>query len=201
MDSPDPLQSLTASPPLWLASASPRRRELLARIGIAPARILETEIDETPRTGELPRQLAARLAEAKARAAASAEALVLAADTVVGLGRRILGKPADAEEARRFLALLSGRRHQVHTGVALVLPDGAIRRRLVTTTLAFQRLTDQQIAAYIETGEWRGKAGGYAIQGRAEMFVRFLSGSHSNVVGLPLFETAQLLRGCGWLRP
>jgi septum formation protein len=195
------LQSLTASPPLWLASASPRRRELLARIGIAPARILETEIDETPRKGELPRQLAARLAEAKARAAAHPEALVLAADTVVGLGRRILGKPADAEEARRFLALLSGRRHQVHTGVALVLPDGAIRRRLVTTTLAFQRLTDQQIAAYIETGEWRGKAGGYALQGRAEMFVRFLSGSHSSVVGLPLFETAQLLRGCGWLRP
>jgi septum formation protein len=192
---------VTDSPPLWLASASPRRQELLARIGVTPARILATEIDETPRKGELPRQLAARLAEAKARAVASPEALVMAADTVVGLGRRILGKPADAEEARRFLALLSGRRHQVHTGVALLLPDGAMRRRLVTTTLAFQRLTDQQIAAYVETGEWRGKAGGYALQGRAEMFVRFLSGSHSNVVGLPLFETAQLLRGCGWLRP
>ncbi|WP_027284185.1 Maf family protein [Rubritepida flocculans] len=192
---------MTDSPPLWLASASPRRQELLARIGVTPARILATEIDETPRKGELPRQLAARLAEAKARAVASPEALVMAADTVVGLGRRILGKPADAEEARRFLALLSGRRHQVHTGVALLLPDGAMRRRLVTTTLAFQRLTDQQIAAYVETGEWRGKAGGYALQGRAEMFVRFLSGSHSNVVGLPLFETAQLLRGCGWLRP
>ena len=192
---------MTDSPPLWLASASPRRRDLLARIGVTPARIIATDIDETPRKAELPRQLAQRLSEAKARAAATPEALVLAADTVVGVGRRILGKPADAAEAHRFLTLLSGRRHQVHTGVALALPDGTIRRRLVTTILAFQRLTDQQIAAYVESGEWQGKAGGYAIQGSAEMFVRFLSGSHSNVVGLPLFETAQLLRGCGWLRP
>ncbi|MCU0888907.1 MAG: Maf family protein [Rubritepida sp.] len=193
---------MTVAPvPLVLASASPRRLELLARIGITPDRVAPTDVDETPRKAELPRLLAARLAEAKARAVDAPGALVLAADTVVGLGRRILGKPADAEEARRFLTLLSGRRHQVHTGVVLRLPDGALRRRLVTSVVAFQRLTDQQVAAYLDTGEWQGKAGGYAIQGRAEMFVRFLSGSHSNVVGLPLFETAQLLRGCGWLRP
>lgn len=187
--------------PLLLASASPRRLELLARIGVVPDRVVPADVDETPRKAELPRLLARRLAEMKARAVDAPGAMVLAADTVVGVGRRILGKPADAEEARRFLTLLSGRRHQVHTGVALRLPDGALRQRLVSTTLAFQRLTDQQINAYVETGEWQGKAGGYAIQGRAEMFVRFLSGSHSNVVGLPLFETAQLLRGCGWLRP
>ena len=187
--------------PLILASASPRRLELLARIGVAPARVLPADVDESPRRDEVPRLLAARLAEAKALAVEAPGALVLAADTVVGVGRRILGKPADAAEARRFLELLSGRRHQVHTGVVLRLPDGALRRRLVSSVVAFQRLTAQQIAAYLDSGEWQGKAGGYAIQGRAEMFVRFLSGSHSNVVGLPLFETAQLLRGCGWLRP
>lgn len=187
--------------PLVLASASPRRLDLLARLGLIPDRVAPAAVDETPLRGELPRRLAARLAEAKALAVEAPGALVLAADTVVGVGRRILGKPRDAAEARRFLELLSGRRHQVHTGVALRLPDGALRRRLVTTILAFQRLTPQQIAAYLDTGEWQGKAGGYAIQGRAEMFVRFLSGSHSNVVGLPLFETAQLLRGAGWLRP
>lgn len=187
--------------PLVLASASPRRIELLARIGVSPDRVAPTDIDETPRRDELPRQLAARLAAAKAEAAAQPDALVLAADTVVGVGRRILGKPADEAEAARFLRLLSGRRHQVHTGVALRRPDGRVGKRLVTTILAFQRLTDQQVAAYVAGGEWRGKAGGYALQGSAEMFVRFLSGSHSNVVGLPLFETAQLLRGCGWLKP
>jgi len=190
-----------APAPLVLASASPRRLELLARIGVVPDRVAPTDLDETPRKAELPRLLAQRLASDKARAVDAPGALVLAADTVVGVGRRILGKPADAAEARRFLAFISGRRHQVHTGVALRLPDGALRTRLVTSVVAFQRLTDQQMDAYIETGEWQGKAGGYAIQGRAEMFVRFLSGSHSNVVGLPLFETAQLLRGCGWLRP
>ena len=186
-------------PPLILASASPRRLELLARIGVMPDHVIPAEIDETPLKAELPRQLAARLALGKA--VARPDALVLAADTVVGVGRRILGKPADAAEAQRFLELLSGRRHHVHTGVVLRQPDGRLSRRLVSSVVAFQRLTAQQVAAYLETGEWRGKAGGYAIQGRAEMFVRFLSGSHSNVVGLPLFETAQLLRGCGWLRP
>lgn len=190
--------------PLVLASASPRRLELLARIGIVPDRVLPAEIDETPRKAELPRRLAARLAAEKAEAAAALappDALVLAADTVVGVGRRILGKPADAAEARRFLALLSGRRHSVTTGVVLHRPEARPLSRLVVTAVAFQRLTDQQVEAYLETGEWQGKAGGYAIQGRAEMFVRFLSGSWSNVVGLPLFETAQLLRGVGWLRP
>lgn len=190
-------------PPLVLASASPRRLQLLARIGVVPDRVLPTDLDEMPRKAELPRQLAARLAAAKAEAAAemAPEALVLAADTVVGLGRRILGKPADAAEARRFLELLSGRRHRVVTAVALRTPGGVRRQRVVETVLAFQRLTPAQVEAFLATGEWQGAAGGYQIQKRAEVFVRFLSGSHSNVVGLPLFETAQLLRGVGWLRP
>lgn len=190
-------------PPLVLASASPRRIDLLARIGVQPDRVLPTEIDETPRKAELPRQLAERLARAKAEAAAALapDSLVLAADTVVGVGRRILGKPADAAEAKRFLELLSGRRHRVMTGVCLIRPDGRRSERLVTTILAFQRLTPAQLEDYLASGEWQGVAGGYQIQKRAEAFVRFLSGSHSNVVGLPLFETAQLLRGAGWLTP
>ena len=190
-------------PPLVLASASPRRLELLARIGAEPDRVLPVDLDETPRKAELPRKLAERLARAKAEAARTLapDALVLAADTVVGVGRRILGKPADAAEARRFLGLLSGRRHRVMTGVCLIRPDGRRSERLVTTILAFQRLTDAQVEHHLASGEWQGVAGGYQIQKRAEAWVRFLSGSHSNVVGLPLFETAQLLRGAGWLRP
>ncbi|MFL1461359.1 Maf family protein [Roseococcus sp. DSY-14] len=188
-------------PRLVLASASPRRLELLARIGVVPDAVQPAELDESPLRSEMPRRLAQRLSSAKAAALEAPGALVLAADTVVGVGRRILGKPASREEARRFLGLMSGRRHQVHTGVALRRPDGSLGTRLVTSVVAFQRLTAQQVEAYLDSGEWEGKAGGYAIQGRAEMFVRFLSGSHSNVVGLPLFETAQLLRGCGWLRP
>jgi septum formation protein len=190
-------------PPLVLASASPRRLELLARIGVVPDRVAPVDLDETPRKAELPRLVAARLARAKAEAARALhpDAIVLAADTVVGVGRRILGKPADAGEARRFLDLLSGRRHRVMTGVCLIRPDGRASERLVTTILAFQRLTPAQIEAHLASGEWQGVAGGYQIQKRAEAFVRFLSGSHSNVVGLPLFETAQLLRGAGWLRP
>jgi septum formation protein len=185
-----------------LASASPRRLELLARIGVVPNTISPADINETPLKGEAPRRLAARLAAAKAAAApAPPDAVVLAADTVIGLGRRILPKPATEEEARRCLEMLSGRRHQVATGVALRLPDRRMRQRLVLTAVAFQRLTPAQIEDYVARGEWRGKAGGYAIQGRAECFVRFLSGSHSSVVGLPLFETAQLLRGAGWLLP
>ena len=193
---------MAAKPPLVLASASPRRLDLLARIGVVPDAVLPTDMDETPRKGEVPRRLAARLAAAKAAAvSAPPSALVLAADTVVGLGRRVLPKADTEEEARRCLEMLSGRRHQVATGVALRLPDGRLRQRLVLTAVAFQRLTAAQIEDYVSRGEWRGKAGGYAIQGRAECFVRFLSGSHSNVVGLPLFETAQLLRGAGWLVP
>jgi septum formation protein len=193
---------VAAKPPLVLASASPRRLELLARIGVVPDAVSPVDTDETPRKGEVPHRLAARLAAAKAAAAAAPpEALVLAADTVVGLGRRILPKAVTEEEARSCLEMLSGRRHQVATGVALRLPDGRVRQRLVLSAVAFQRLTQAQIEDYLAGGEWRGKAGGYAIQGRAECFVRFLSGSHSNVVGLPLFETAQLLRGAGWLLP
>ncbi len=188
-------------PPLILASASPRRLELLARIGIVPDQVRAMDVDETPLPAELPHKLASRLSALKATAGATPGAMVLAADTVVGVGRRILGKPLDGDEARRFLDLLSGRRHRVHTGVALALPDGKLRTRLVTSVVAFQRLTKQQIDAYLEGGEWQGKAGGYAIQGSAEAWCRFMSGSWSNIVGLPLFETAQLLRGAGWLRP
>jgi len=197
------MTSLPAKPPLLLASASPRRLELLARIGVVPDRVSPVDLDETPQKAELPAKLAIRLARAKAAAAhaMAPDALVLAADTVVGVGRRILGKPADEAEARRFLELLSGRRHRVMTGVCLMRPDGKATERLVTTILAFQRLTEAQIEAHLASGQWRGVAGGYQIQNHAEAWVRFLSGSHSNVVGLPLFETAQLLRGVGWLRP
>ena len=186
-----------------LASASPRRLDLLARIGVIPDRVLPTDTDESPRREELPRQLAGRLAAAKAAAAAALApgAMVLAADTVVGVGRRILPKAETAAEARHCLELLSGRRHHVYTGVVLLTPEGRQLSRLVDSVVTFQRLTEAQIADYLAGGEWQGKAGGYAIQGRAEVFVRFLSGSHSNIVGLPLFETAQLLRGTGWLRP
>jgi septum formation protein len=170
---------------------------------VVPDRVLPVDTDETPLKAEWPRLLAQRLARAKAAAAhaLAPEAIVLAADTVVGVGRRILGKPADRDEARRFIELMSGRRHRVITGVCLIRPDGKRSERLVTTILAFQRLTTAQIAAHLDGDEWRGVAGGYQIQKRAESWVRFLSGSHSNVVGLPLFETAQLLRGAGWLRP
>ena len=190
-------------PPLVLASASPRRLDLLARLGIVPDRVIATDIDETPYKGEIPRPHAARLALAKAEAAAAQApaGIVLAADTVVGVGRRILPKPGTEAEARACLDLLSGRRHRVTTAVVLALPDGRRLKRIVDSAVTFQRLTDQQVADYLAGGEWHGKAGGYAIQGRAEAFIRFLSGSHSNVVGLPLFETAQMLRGIGWLRP
>ena len=185
-------------PPLVLASASPRRLDLLARIGVVPDVVRPTDTDETPRKDELPHRLAERLAAAKAGdAEAPAGALVLAADTVVGLGRRILPKAGTADEARHCLDMLSGRRHRVATGVALRLPDGRLRQRLVITVVAFQRLTAAQIDDYLAGGEWHGKAGGYAIQGRAEALVRMISGSHSGVVGLPLFETRALLRAAG----
>ena len=188
-------------PALVLASASPRRLALLSQIGIIPDRVLTPDIDETPLPGELPRQHAQRLARAKAAAASAPGALVLAADTVVAAGRRILGKPDTPEQARACLALLSGRRHRVITAVVLQGPTNRRTERLVESIVAFARLTDRQLRAYLDSGEWRGKAGGYAIQGRAAVFVRFLSGSYSNVMGLPLFETAQLLRGIGWELP
>lgn len=190
-----------ARPRLVLASASPRRRELLARIGVIPDAILSADIDETPLPGELPRACALRLAEAKAAAVAAlpeAEgALVLAADTVVGVGRRNLGKPADEAEARRFLALLSGRRHRVITGVALRREGRAWSRR-VETVVKVKRLSDAETDAYIESGEWRGKAGGYAIQGIAAALIPEINGSYTSVVGLPLTETANLLAGAGY---
>ena len=188
-------------PRLILASASPRRRDLLAQLGIVADAIAPTDIDETPRPGEAPRQAALRLARAKAAAAATPGDFVLAADTVVACGRRILPKAESEGQALACLDLLSGRRHRVLTAVVLAAPDGRRAERLVESVVGFARLTEPQLRAYLASGEWQGKAGGYAIQGRAAAFVRFLSGSYSNVVGLPLFETAGLLRGLGYTWP
>ncbi|TVR99102.1 MAG: septum formation protein Maf [Rhodospirillales bacterium] len=185
---------------LILASASPRRLELLAQIGIRPDLVLPTDVDESPLKRELPRDTAQRLARAKAEAAAAVQpdGLVIAADTVVACGRRCLPKPDDPETARQCLALLSGRRHRVYGGVAVRAPDRAATVRLVTTVVAFKRLSEAEVAGYLASGEWGGKAGGYAIQGLAALFVRWIAGSYSNVVGLPLFETAALLAGVGY---
>ena len=182
---------------LILASASPRRLDLLARIGVVPDQVRPADIDESVLKGELPAPHAERLAAEKAMAVAETGALTLAADTVVAAGRRILPKAEDEATARRCLELLSGRRHRVHSAVTLVDADGQARHRLSTSIVTFKRLTADEIAAYLASGEWQGKAGGYAIQGRAEAFVRFLSGSHSGVVGLPLFETRALLLSAG----
>ena len=186
-------------PPLVLASASPRRRALLEQIGYAPDALAPAALDETPRRGERPEAHAARLARAKAASIAAHHpgAFVLGADTVVACGRRILGKADSEESARRCLALLSGRRHRVWGGVTVIDPQGRMRHRLVRTAVAFKRLSADETAAYLAGGEWRGKAGGYAIQGRAAAFVRFVGGSYSNVVGLPLHETYGLLAGLG----
>jgi len=188
---------------LILASSSPRRRELLAQIGVVPAEVVAPEIDETPRAEETPREYVRRIARTKAERSGAVTPppghALLACDTTVALGRRILGKPTDRADAARMLALLSGRRHHVWSAVVLRRPDGSLSERLVDSTVAFCRLTDAQSSTYLDTGEWQGKAGGYAVQGHAAAFVRFISGSYSNVVGLPLFETAQLLRSCGLL--
>jgi septum formation protein len=188
-------------PPLILASASPRRLALLAQIGITPSEVVPTDIDETPLPGELPRPHAQRLARAKAQAAHRDGTFILAADSVIAVGRRILPKAETEAQARACLALLSGRRHAAITAVVLHAPGGRRAERVSETAVAFARLTPAQIEAYLATGEWRGKAGGYAIQGAAAAHIRFLSGSHSGVVGLPLFETAQLLRGLGYMLP
>lgn len=187
------------TPELVLASASPRRRELLARLGVVPGRVLATEIDESPVGGELPRAHAVRLAAEKARAAAleAPGCVILAGDTVVGVGRRILPKAEDAQTARHCIELLSGRRHRVYSAVAVMSPDGTLREALSETILRFKRLSAAEIDAYIDGGEWHGKAGGYAIQGSAEGFCAWLSGSHSGVVGLPLYETRRLLIAAG----
>jgi septum formation protein len=184
---------------LVLASASPRRRELLSRIGVVPDAVAPADIDETPHRAERPRAHAMRLAAEKARVAAALrpDAVVLAGDTVVGVGQRILPKAEDEATARQCLALLSGRRHQVCSAIAVITPDGRLREALSETVVRFKRLTSADIDAYIAGGEWHGKAGGYAIQGSAEAFCLWLSGSHSGVVGLPLYETRRLLLAAG----
>ena len=186
------------APSLILASASPRRRELLARLGIEPARIIHGDIDETPRKAELPRDYAQRMAREKAAAISDEGACVLAGDTVVAVGRRILPKAEDEATARRCLELMSGRRHRVFSALALRAPDGTLRERLSETVVRFKSLSGEEIAAYLAGGEWRGKAGGYAIQGSAEGLIAWISGSHSGVVGLPLFETRALLKAAGF---
>jgi septum formation protein len=168
---------------------------------VVPDHVAPQNLDETPLRGELPRPHAERLAREKARAAVQAGQFVLAADTVVAVGRRILPKAETEAEADLCLALLSGRRHHVLTAVVLIGPDGGFSARLSESVVTFARLTAAQHRAYLESGEWQGKAGGYAIQGQAAGFVRALSGSFSGVVGLPLFETVSLLRGRGFLQP
>jgi septum formation protein len=188
---------------LVLASASPRRLELLARIGVTPDEVMPPDIDESVPRGELPRAHAERLAREKAQAIASREpdCLVLAADTVVAVGRRILPKVEDETTLRAGMKLLSGRRHRVLTGVALAIPARGIRLRLVETMIAMKRLSDEEIDYYASHGEWRGKAGGYALQGYGEVYVRHIAGSYSNVVGLPLAETRVLLKSAGYAIP
>jgi septum formation protein len=193
-----------AAPLLVLASSSPRRLALLRQAGIEPDRVLAPEADEAPLKRELPVPHALRLAVAKAEAVAArlaggeGEAFVLAADTVVACGRRILPKTDDRAQAGRCLELLSGRRHRVHGGVCVLAPGGRRSARVVTTVVRFKRLEEAERAAYLDSGEWEGKAGGYAIQGRAAAFVPAINGSYTNVVGLPLAEALAMLRGLGW---
>ncbi len=192
-------------PKLVLASASPRRLALLAQVGIEPDAMRPASIDETPEKGERPDAYAKRVAREKAEAAKQqienhadlADAFILAADTVVAHGRRILVKPQFVEEAVATLRLLSGRQHKVHTAVHLILPDGVVRKKLVTTRVRFKHLSSEEIDAYVASREWRGKAGGYAIQGVAASFVQKITGSYTNVVGLPLFETVSMLADHG----
>jgi septum formation protein len=185
-------------PELVLASSSPRRVELLALVGFTPDTIDPADIDETPRKDETPRRLAQRLAVTKAQVVAERhpDAVVLAADTVVAVGRRFLEKAADEAEATRFLKLLSGRNHRVFTGVAVVR-DGKLTHRVNETRVSFKILSQAEIASYVASGDWRGKAGAYGIQGAASAFVRQIVGSHHGVMGLPLYETVNLLAGAG----
>ncbi|MEO5867901.1 MAG: nucleoside triphosphate pyrophosphatase [Sphingomonas sp.] len=181
-----------------LASSSPRRRDLLARLGVTPDRTASPDIDETPLKGESPRAYVLRIAEAKAHAVSrAADEVVLSGDTTIAAGRRILGKPDDEADLRRMLALLSGRRHRCLSAVCAIDAHGRMRSRLSDTIVAFKPLSGTEIDQYVASGEGMGKAGGYAIQGRAEGWVRFLSGSHSGVVGLPLYETRALLAAAG----
>ncbi len=186
---------------LVLASASPRRLELLTRIGTRPDAAIPADIDETPRKGERPRALVHRLAQTKATIVAAGEGagdFVIAADTIVALGQRVLGKAADWDEAEAFLRLLSGRSHQVLTGLCVISPEGRMSSRIVMSRVRFKRLTDDEISTYLVSGEWDGKAGAYAIQGLAAGFVRTINGSYTSIVGLPLYETRAMLEGLGW---
>jgi septum formation protein len=183
---------------LILASASPRRLELLARLGLTPSAVSAADIDETPRKAELPRVYAERMAREKAQAVMGGDVHVLAGDTVVALGRRILPKAEDEATARQCLKLLSGRRHRVLSAIALKHPDGTLRERLSETIVRFKPLSPPEIDSYIADGEWHGKAGGYAIQGSAEGLIAWISGSHSGVMGLPLFEARALLKAAGF---
>ena len=187
-------------PVFVLASASPRRRELLAQVALSPDAVDAAEIDETPLARELPRRHALRLAEAKARTVATRHpgAFILGADTVVACGRRILPQALDVETARRCLMMLSGRRHRVFGGITVIGPDGSLATRCAESVVTFRRLERAELDEYLASGDWKGKAGGYAIQGLAARFVRFIGGSYSNVVGLPLFETVVLLAGRGY---
>jgi septum formation protein len=186
-------------PQLVLASSSPRRRDLLARLGVVPDRVASPDIDESPRKGEVPQIYALRMAEEKARAVERAEGeIVVAGDTTVAVGRRILPQAADAEMQRGFLELLSGRRHHVLSAVAVIDGEGRLRTRISDSIVRFKRLGDDEIQSYIDSKEGLGKAGGYAIQGRAEALVDWMAGSHSGVIGLPLYETRLLLRASGY---
>ena len=191
----------SAEPELVLASESPRRLALLAQAGIVPAHVVPAALDESVKKAELPRLHALRLAKEKALAAKARHdcpAFILAADTVVACGRRILPKAENDDQVRECLRLLSGRRHQVMTAVALIAPNGPCRTRLALTRVSFFRLAEDAIEAYVDSREGLGKAGGYAIQGRAEIFVKEINGSYSNVVGLPLSLTVGLLKGAGF---
>ena len=186
-------------PTVILASSSPRRRDLLARLGVEPARIASPDIDETPRKGEVPRVYALRMATEKAVAVPRASGeIVVAGDTTVAVGRRILQQATDVEMQRGFLTLLSGRRHHVLSAVAVIDGDGRLRSRICDSIVRFKRLSPEEIESYIESGEGLGKAGGYAIQGRAEALIDWMAGSHSGVIGLPLYETRSLLRASGY---
>lgn len=187
---------------LILASASPRRLDLLAQVGIAPDAVAPADIDETPRKGELPGALAARLAGEKAAkiAAGNPGAYVLAADTVVACGRKLLDKSETEAQAREYLAELSGRRHVIYGGICLITPEGKAHSRLVETKVQFKKLSEEELESYIRSGEWQGKAGGYGIQGQAAAYIKFLSGSYSNVVGLSLYDTIRMLEGSGYRR-
>ncbi len=195
--------TLNPTRPLILASSSPRRIELLAQTGIRPERIIPADIDETPLRDETPRKLALRLAEAKAAAvlpSAGGDSYILAADTVVACGVRVLPKAEDEKQAGECISMLSGRRHKVYGGIALVRPDGSMISRIVETTVQFKRLSHQETDFYIASGDWRGKAGGYGIQGLAGAFVKSVQGSYTNVVGLCIYNTWQMLGGSGYFR-